>query len=117
MIFKSADINKPILVDSYITTEKSDMGNNTIIYKSKHPKTTEVDSLFISYKESRQNPLKIYARLSHENLLFVSEKILEISFVQVQDKSLISTYKIAGWQKMISRDSTSYFVEGLINYP
>ena len=117
MIFRAADINKPILADSYFTVELSDPETKTIKYISKYPETTEVDSLLISYQETRSNPLRIYASLSHENALFTSKKTFEISFLQENNRSLISGYKIRGWQKMISRESTAYILETAIKYP
>ena len=86
-------------------------------FTSKYPDTTEVDSLAISYKEDSLHPDNIYAHLSHQNALYASEKVFELSFLQVHDITLISTYKISGWQKMISRDSTTYMLDAVINYP
>lgn len=115
-IFKSADINKPILTDSYIALESVHTGIKNIIYTSKYPEATEVDSMSISFEENELKPLKIYARLSNENLLFTSKKILEISFHRINEKHLISRYQISGWQKMISMDSTNYFIDAVIKY-
>lgn len=117
MILRSADINKPILADSYLTMEIPDTERKTIIYTSKYPETTEVDSLSISYHKTILNPLRIYASLSHQNALFTSMKTFDISFLPVNNASLISGYKIRGWQKMISRDTTSYILEAVIKYP
>lgn len=116
MIFKSADINKPKLVDNYDIMETQISGAKIIIYKSKYPDTTQVDSLAISFSDSENKPLTIHALLVSNNTLFESEKTLELSFKDVSGQTILSKYKIEGWQKMISKDSTIYFIEGVLDF-
>ncbi|MCK5702273.1 MAG: hypothetical protein KAI29_14005 [Cyclobacteriaceae bacterium] len=116
MIFKSADINKPTLADIYETKETRISGSKIIIYKSKYPETTQVDSLAISFSTSKNKPLTIHARLVSSNTLFESEKTLELAFKAVSGQIILSKYKIEGWQKMISKDSTIYFIEGVLDF-
>ena len=116
MIFKSADINKPKLADNYDIIETQISGSKTIIYKSKYPETTQVDSLVISFSDGENKPLTIHARLVSSNTLFESEKNLELAFKVVSGQIILSKYKIEGWQKMISKDSTIYFIEGVLHF-
>ncbi|MCK5102332.1 MAG: hypothetical protein KAR17_05940 [Cyclobacteriaceae bacterium] len=113
-IFKSADINKPILADSYELIETKISGSKSIIYKSKFPKTTQVDSLALSFLDNEENPIKIHARITSVNALFESEKNLDLTFKNANTQSMLSNYKIEGWQKMISKDSTTYLIEGFV---
>jgi len=113
MVFRSADINKPTLINRYnIIENKSNDGRKTIFYISKERSKTLVDSLSIVFFPGNQKPSKIHAILSHDNALFSNEKTLDIYFTP--DGNLISSYKIQGWQKMISKDSSAYFVESTI---
>lgn len=116
MIFKSADINKPKLVDNYeiIETQISDL--KIIIYKSKYPESTQVDSLALSYGDNNKMPLKTHARLASNNTLFESEKTLELAFKVVDGQIILSKYTIEGWHQMISKDSTIYFIEGVLDF-
>jgi len=116
-IFKSMDINKSILIDSYITTESSDETSKTIAYKSKYPRTTHVDELSIQLNKKDEKPVKIHAKLDKRNELFNSSKILEMYFKNINGKLLVAGYKTEGWQKMISKDSTSFSIEAEIIYP
>ena len=114
LIFRSADINKPMLVNRYNVDEHTtNDGSKRITYISKDPEKTEVDSLMIHYFAESEKPSIIHASLSHNNALFRNQKTLDMFFKK--SENLISTYKIRGWQKMISKDSTFYYVEGKIN--
>lgn len=115
-IFKSIDINKPMLVDSYEVIETHITGVKTIIYISKFPNTTQVDSLAISFDEPGANPSEIHAHISGNNALFGSAKIIDLSFEKVKDQNMLSFFKIEGWQKMIVQDSSSYKIEGAFSY-
>lgn len=116
-IFKSADINKSILGDSYIISESSGLNARTITYSSKYPKSTLVDSILIQLAENNHLPLKFHAYLNSKNELYVSSKELEMHFVNKNGKHRLSSYTIEGSQKMISKDSTSYLIEAEIVYP
>ena len=116
MTFKSTDINKPTLTESYFTQESEVADNKKITYISKRPRSTEVDSLSIIFIKNTSNPLRINACLVDHNELYTSEKFIELSFRQLNGVNLISSYRINGWQKMIMQDSTSYYVEARINY-
>ncbi len=115
-IFKSADINKPILADSYQIQETIENQTSGKIYKSNNPGSTEVDSLMIYQSGDHSYLLKIQAGLSSRNVLFESEKMLELHFKTENNRTIISAYKIEGWQKMKSRDSTYYTIEGRLIY-
>ncbi len=113
-IFKSADINNPRMADSYQFVETNKSGIKTIIYKSKFPKTTSVDSLAISFTDTGKNPIKLHARVRDGNALFESDKTMKMMFTIVNNQNMLSSYRIEGWQKMISKDSTTYLIEGLV---
>lgn len=115
-IFKSADINLPTLSDSYSTLEESRNDVHVVSYKSKSPKETEVDSLKIEFLQD-QSPQIVRASLFNRNILFSSRKQLELEFSNRDNKPLLTRYSIRGWQKMMSKDSTSFVLEGEIRFP
>lgn len=115
-IFRSADINKPLLRDSYEVSNISAGNFETILYKSKRPDGTIVDELSIELIQGSQKPVKVIARLNSKNPLFNSVKTLEMYFQNIDGKQMLSKYKSQGWQKMISKDSTYYTIEAELVY-
>lgn len=115
LIFRSADINKPMLVDSYLKAEVKNEYSSSITYISKSPKSTLVDTLYISLKNTV--PFQIYASLRSENTLFKTSKKLKLSFKDFQGQAVLTDFSIVGWQKMISKDSTHFDIKGLISFP
>jgi hypothetical protein len=113
-IFKSADINKSMLVGSYDIIEIKNADIEFLIYKSKTPENTQVDSLALSFMAEEKYPLKIHACITNSNALFESAKHLDLNFNNANRVKLLSSYKIEGWQKMISKDSTTYSIAGSI---
>lgn len=113
VIFKSADINKPLLVDSYNIKKAED--GTSINYTSKFPKSTSVDSLTI-FLDEEKNPKRILASLNDRNTLFLSNKKLEMVFKNHLNQHLLDSYTISGWQKMTSKDSTSYLIKAEVIY-
>lgn len=114
-IFRSADINKPRLLDSYLKTEANNEGGSSIIYISKFPKSTLADTIRITFVNNL--PSQIYASLRSQNTLFKSSKKLKLEFSNVHNRQIITGYSVAGWQKMVSKDSTHFDIEGRINLP
>lgn len=117
IILKSVDINRSMLSDSYRITESSDSNSKKILYTSKYPEKTKVEELSILLSISNQNPIEIHATVDNKNELFDSSKKLEIEFTTKDDILLLTSYKIEGSQKMISKDSNTYLIEAKIVYP
>lgn len=115
-IFKSTDINKPVLNDSYEIITNTDSSSKTVIYISKTPAATQADSLFIHFDILEKGPIKIHAFISSKNMLYESAKTLDLTFQKIDKHSLISSYRIKGWQKMISKDTTTFLIEGILNF-
>lgn len=115
-IFKSADINKPMLADSYDISESKISGIKTITYLSRYSNETQVDSLALRFAGSSKNPSAIHSRIAGKNALFGSEKTIDLTFEIVNGQHLLSNFIIEGWQKMISQDSSSYKIEGTLKY-
>ena len=115
LIFRSADINKPMLVDSYLKSEDKNESISSITYISKFPKSTLVDTLFISLKSTV--PSQVYVSMRSQNTLFKTSKKLTLNFKDLQGQPALTDYSVVGWQKMISKDSTYFDILGSINLP
>ena len=113
IIFKSVDINRPTLLDSYDVSSSPGPGTSTISCTSKYPEKTEIERLTIEL-DTHQKPVKIKAILNNQNELFRSAKTLQLTFKDFNGQKLISSYKIEGWQKMVSKDCTSYSIDSKI---
>ena len=115
-VFLSADINRPMLSDSYITEEHQVNSGRSLSYISKMPRTTLVDTLSVLL--SREGKLyQVHAYLENANSLFTSVKTLELNFTEKFGRQVIENYTVTGWQKMITKDSTSFNIAAYIEYP
>ena len=112
-IFRSMDINKPMLVDSYTEQVKKYDAEIVTTWISKSPSNTEVDTLII-YQSVKTSPNRIEAYLSSKNTLFKSSKRLELIFLAEKGGPLLEQYSVSGWQKMLSKDSTYFSVNARI---
>ena len=115
-IFRSIDINKPLLKDSYSISEVKKGDNKNITYSSKYPSKTIVEELSIQWFEKGEISLKIKANLDSRNPLFKSVRTMEMEFKDVNGLQALSHYKSEGWQKMVSKDSSLYVIEAEIIY-
>ena len=104
-IFRSLDINKPTLKDSYRVQER----DNTLSYISKDREETSVDSLVIKL-DKNQSPQFIEAYLEEKNSLFYTSKRLEMSFETMETEPLLTKFTIAGIQKMTTSDTTKFTI-------
>jgi hypothetical protein len=115
-VFLSADINKPMLVDSYSATEQQTDSGKSLYYISKIPRATLVDSLTV-HLDDEGEPQKVHAYLESANSLFTSVKTLEMDFEELNGKKIIAAYGLHGWQKMITKDTMSFNIRATIEYP
>lgn len=115
-VFLSADINKPMLTDSYITKERQVDSGLSLSYISKLPRATLVDTLSVLLSSERKL-YQVYAYLENANSLFTSVKTLELNFTEKYDRQVLESYTVSGWQKMIAKDSTSFNISATIEYP
>lgn len=115
-IFISADINKPMLADSYSTMERQMDSGKSLLYISRFPRATLVDTLTVLL--DREGKLqKVQAYLENANSLFTSVKTLELNFTEKFGRQVIENYTVTGWQKMITKDSTSFNIDAYLEYP
>ena len=115
-IFKSIDINKPLLKDSYTVADEMVGNYRSITYSSKYPSQTIVDNFTIQLTKEGGLPLELYASLDSRNPLYKSVRTMEMRFTNLNGKQVLSHYKSRGWQKMISKDSAQYSIDSEVIY-
>jgi hypothetical protein len=111
MLFRSADINKPLLKDSYEISTSSEGNFQTISYASRRPESTAIDKLSVSLTDKGNKPVEIHASFDSKNPLFATVMTLEMHFQTINGIQVLSKYVSEGWQKMVSKDSTYYSIE------
>jgi hypothetical protein len=115
-VFLSADINRPMLSDSYITKERQVDSGSSLSYISKMPRATLVDTLSVLL--SREGKLyQVHAYLENTNALFTSVKTLEMGFTEKYNRQILKNYTVVGWQKMVTKDSMSFNISATIDFP
>jgi len=116
-LFKEADINIPSYSGIYqLQNELEDPNSNLLIdrYEPLEGEEVHIRYFEIYYYRSIDQVKKVIVEESEENELYFSNKLLELYFATNDGKSVLSRYKITGNQKLISKDSVKYTIEGNI---
>lgn len=109
-LFKQLDINKPAFKTSYEVKQSDTSDSTTIEYTLKPSEKAPVKILKIVLDKNKN--LKILlAKVKQENNLYHSDKTLSI----LVDKSMITSYKIVGYQQLKYFDKKPFEIEGKIN--
>jgi hypothetical protein len=103
-LFKEADINRPAWAGEYEVSEAA----GKISYKAK--KNTQPIRLLI-VGGALEKPDYIEAHLSHTNLLFHTERRLQLQF----KNGALATYRMEGYQKTFFSDTTRYSMFAIVN--
>ena len=116
-LFAEADINVPSFSGVYRFDQKLDDPHSNLNFDRYVPiedSKVRIRSLEIYYYQTIDQIKKIVIEEFEENELYFSSKMLELSFATIQDKSVISGYQIQGLQKLLTRDSVFYKIEGSV---
>ncbi len=116
-IFDEADLNKPRLKGLYEISEKKSPESYEIIYASKDPHSTPIDSLFVSVKTADKKSMKIHVLFHAGNFFYSSSQRLELDFTDMNGQLFLKSFDIQGWQKLILRDTTLYHIEASVKWP
>jgi hypothetical protein len=112
-LFSQADINKPAYSKSYIV-EKPDSA--TVIYTLKKEETLPVRYVKIMLDKKSGNPISIQALLRAENKLYQSEKDISLSGLIQNNRWVLQSYSIRGYQKLATMDKKLFNVSARVNY-
>ena len=119
-IFDEADLNKPRLSGLYEITDKNSPKSHEVIYVSKDPRSTLIDSLVVSTVSGNKKLMKIHAFYNTGNFFYSSSQQFRLNFTDLNGQLLLERFSITGWQKMILRDTTRYQIRAIIklsDYP
>ena len=117
-LFRDADMNVPSLSGVYtcncgISDEKSNLLLNE--YIPEYDDANILIRLFrIYYFEEISQVRKILIEEKEENELYFSSRSLVMNFESSRNGMILSSYSITGFQKLLLKDTVSYFIEGRI---
>ena len=115
-IFKQLNIiNKPINYHTYRVEDGIQDSSSNLTVKS-FVNTTNVPVRFLRvyYQLSIDKPRKIEASYVEKSTLYVSERLLNLEFSQINNKTILTSYSISGAQKIILADSVPFLIKGKI---
>jgi len=108
-------INKPVNKDLYqiesLADDKSNLRVKAFTAKTELP----VKYLRIYYQQAPDKIRKIEAQFNESNSLYESSRSLTMEFHQVDNKTVLTSYAIAGGQKMFLADSVQYKISGALS--
>ena len=103
-IFKEHDINKPVLIDAYLTQETDRLGERTISYRRIDSADSGILDMEIVY-DSAQQVTDWRSRFKEENLLYCNFRELVLS---TNEAGILESYLIKGYHKLIFKDTVHY---------
>ena len=115
-IFRKLDvINKPVNKNSYLVSDGLfDPGSNLTVKAFTSLKNLPVVYLKIYYQGNIEKPRKIEALYDEANPLYESARLLSMHFVQIENKTVLTSFSIKGGQKMIFGDSVAFYISGKV---
>ena len=116
-IMQGYDLNKPTLFDKYKISESTDSSNLIITYISKFPETTRVDTLCFTFDKMSKNLRTIHVHAHSSNTLFESGQVVDSEFSDIDNRTIINSYRIDGWQKLLSNKATNYSIAAQLDLP
>ncbi|GEM_PF-1469597 len=118
-LFSEASINRPVLQGRYQVKDSTDQANgwNIRIYRAQQPADVEIPYLAVYYQDTLQNVRKIETVFLEKNVLYRTERRMEMQLSPTELGPLLTKYQSSGTQKMIFRDSVHYRVEATLEYP
>lgn len=115
-IFMELDVmNKPSNKALYKIDSELDSKNNLNVKSFTATEDLPVVFLKVYYNRSLDELRKVEARYYESNALYKSTRYLTMEFEQVYNTTLLTSYKVAGGQKMFLDDSVQYSISASID--
>lgn len=116
--FQLHDINKPSNAGKYtVITDEKDHSSNLLIYSLTSTEKLPVAYYNVYYLNTLANIRKIEALYQEKSILLNSSRKLTLEFQNIHNKIVLTSYSIAGGQKMLLADSVTFVVNGSITLP
>ncbi len=105
-------INKPVNRSLYKSEVTSDVRSNLTVRSLTTEEKLPVKYLKIYYRDTPERVRLIEAQYDESNALFKSARSLTMEFLEINNKTVLTSYSINGGQKMFLGDSVQYNVTG-----
>ncbi len=106
-MFRQAAINRPAWRNEFSADSTvSDTGNKTITYRRVPGSDAPVEYLQVSFEG--ENLRSASAKLSTDNMLYSTSKVLEMQFANTSEGQKLRQYSVNGSQKMVLADALQY---------
>ncbi|WKN45217.1 hypothetical protein [Tunicatimonas pelagia] len=118
-LFSEANINLPVLQGSYQVTDSTDQehGWNIRTYQALKTANVEIPYLAVYYQKTLQDVRKVEAIFREKNMLYRTERHMEMQLTPAEVGPLLTEYQSSGTQKMLFRDSVHYQLRATLKYP
>ncbi|MEL6534709.1 MAG: hypothetical protein AAFQ98_04820 [Bacteroidota bacterium] len=113
--FFELDINQPILLDQYTTSEETEMAGEVTRYSLKEESGNGVQWLEVVEKEGTVSQISAFT--IDKNALYATQRQLSMNFDAVGGKPQMTDYSVRGFQKMVLKDTVNYSIQGTVLYP
>lgn len=110
-IFYQADINDPVLKNTYEIETTIEDGSKAIVYTTLDEKT-KIHYLKVLYKQNETQPFYITALFNERNVLYKAQRTLELSFNTDRAFPILDSYQVNEKQKILLKDTNFYYVKG-----
>ena len=114
IFFELGVVNKPIHRGTYKTETSADIKSNLRVKSFTTTEDLPVKFLKVYYQDSMVQLRKIEAQYDEANALYSSKRLLTMEFQKIYGKTILTSYSIAGGQKMFLHDSVQYTIRANI---
>ena len=114
IFFELGVVNKPIHRGTYTIENFADVKSNLSVKSFTTTEDLPVKFLKVYYQDSMAQLRKIEAQYDEANALYSSKRFLTMEFENIYDKTMLTSYSIAGGQKMFLDDSVQYTIRANI---
>ena len=117
-LFSDANINRPVLQGRYQVKDSTDQSTewNIRIYQARQPSDVEIPYLAVYYENSLDHVRKIETVFHEKNVLYYTERRMEMQLKNTEVGALLTEYQSTGTQKMFFRDSVNYSLSAKVRY-
>ncbi len=110
-IFREHDINKPVLVDAYQTSEQTRNGEKITAYKLKDSTGSGILDMEIIY-DAKGEVSSWSSSFLEENLLYCNFRKVKLT---TDTNGMLSSYLVDGFHKLMFKDTVHYQLQVKIN--
>lgn len=109
-MFLAMDINKAALVGAYEKSETATELGKNVSYNLKSGEEGGIKWIQLE-QDSSGNVYLFKALFQEDNALYQNRRELTARFEVAEDQSVLSSYKVDGYQKIIMKDTVNYTIE------